>query len=92
MANSCNMKLLKDDLIAKPHEMSFQLMSRPERDRKREKVKKLILIKTRSIVDPEDYVFHFKTMYILCLLSGSLASDSSGPTPNNFSSLLLTNS
>lgn len=34
MANSCNMKLLKDVLIAKPHEMSFQLMSPSVRDPK----------------------------------------------------------
>lgn len=65
MANLCNIKLLKDILIAKPHEMSFQLMSSPSKDKtklKWEKGKgyakreKLILIKTRSIIDPEDYV------------------------------------
>lgn len=59
MANSCNVKLSKDFLIAKPHEMSFQLMStysspQDEAERSSKDKLKLILIKTESIIDPKD--------------------------------------
>lgn len=64
------MKLFKDFLIAKPHDVSLQLMSpslRPEEGQ--EKVVKLILIKTSSIIDPRlcFTLLRDDDLYFMCL-------------------------